>query len=202
MAIEFLLRAHSAPTQPQAFLNAAGGDAHVEYLAQIIVNTLFVSQGHREDDVLTLVLEQSADFSRSLTLRGESLGNLGGMTESALLDTIADALQAGSRLGKAESIVSDSGIEVSATSFERLARARLESTAVFLLDRKGADIREVSLPDDACFLLTDHIPLPRNLRKSFVRQGAKPVSLGPVMLHASQCVVLVQNEFDRLYSRR
>jgi tRNA pseudouridine-54 N-methylase len=57
-------------------------------------------------------------------------------------------------------------------------------------------------PHCGCFLLTDHVPLPRNLRKSLLRRGVEPVSLGPVMLRASQCVVLVLNEYDRLYSAR
>lgn len=199
---EFLLRAHSAPVAPQAFLNAAGTGAHVEFLAQILINTLFVSKGHRAEDSLTLVLEGTGDFSRALRIRGDALGSIRSMSEEGCLELIADALEAGKNLGKEQEAVADSGIVVATVSFERLVKSRLESTAVFLLDKKGDDIRGVDLPADACFVLTDHVPLPKKLGKSFVRQGARPISLGPVMLHASQCVVLVQNEFDRLYSRR
>ncbi len=199
---EFLLRAHSAPVNPQAFLESAGGASHVEFLAQVMINTLFVSQSHREDVVLTLVLEGSQDFSRTLSIRGDRLGDIGAMTEQSCLDLLADALHAGQGLGKEEEAVADSGITVAAISFERLLKARLATTRVFLLDKKGDDVRAVDLPADGCFVLTDHVPLPKNLRKSLLRQGAEPVSLGPVMLHASQCVVLVQNELDRLYSRR
>lgn len=199
---EFIVRAHSAPVNPQAFVAAIGTGAHVEYLAQIVVNTLFVSQGHRRDDALTLVLENAADYTRTLELTGERLGSIGGMNEGEIVDLLADALYAGTSLGKEQAATADSGIIVRTISFERLVKARLDAGPVYLLDRKGTDIRESPCPLDATFLLTDHIPLPKNLRKSFLRQGVQPLSLGPVMLHASQCVVLVQNEYDRLYSGR
>ena len=69
---------------------------------------------------------------------------------------------------------------------------------IHLLDRKGDDIREIDLAEDAVFILTDHIPMPPKQAKSLVNRGARAISLGPKMLHASQCVVLIQNEYDRL----
>ena len=68
-----------------------------------------------------------------------------------------------------------------------------------LLDPKGDDIRTVDIPVDAVFLLTDHIPMPKKNFKAMVLQGVKKISLGPVMLHASQCISIIQNELDRRY---
>lgn len=195
------MRAHSSPVDPQAFLNARGTGAHVEYLAQILINALFVSQSHRADASLTIVLESSSDYSRALEIRGERLGTLESMAEEGCLELIADALYAGAGLGKEQQVLADNGVLVETVSFERLVKRRLEEKPVYLLDRKGADIRSAGLKADCCFVLTDHVPLPRKAKKSLIRQGATPISLGPVMLHASQCVVLVQNEVDRLYSR-
>lgn len=195
---EFIVRAHAAPTNPGQFLAATGQGAHVEYLAQIVINTLFVSKGHRADVTLTLVLENSQDYSRTLFLAGEHLGDVGGQTESAVLAVIAEALATGAGLTKGASRVSPRGITVSALSFEHLVKQRLsEGKVVCLLDRKGKDIRAAELGEDVVVLLTDHVPMPKNLAKSLQRQGALPVSLGPIMLHASQCIVLVQNELDR-----
>ncbi len=199
---EFIVRAHSAPTEPEAFLAGLGTDLHVEYLAQILVAGLFVSQGHRRDDCLTLVLENSRDYSRALTFDGNQLGTVGGMTEQQVLNLIAAALRDARQLTKEAVVTASNGVIVRATSFERLLESRLAERPVFLLDRKGEDIRGTDCPEQACFVLTDHVPLPKNLRKSLLRRGAVPVSLGPVMLHASQCIVLVQNEYDRLYSGR
>lgn len=194
----FVLRAHAAPVDPQRFLAEAGEGAHVEYIAQVIQAGLFISKGHREDACLIVVMENSKDYSRAITLRGDAIGDLGGLTEQAILARLAECLRVGQGLGKEQSVETPEGIVVSATSFEHIARAYLADHEVYLLDRKGTDLRETPMSEPAVFLLTDHVPMPKNLHKSLVRQGAKRVSLGPVMLQASQCVVLVQNEFDRL----
>jgi tRNA (pseudouridine54-N1)-methyltransferase len=66
-----------------------------------------------------------------------------------------------------------------------------------MLDRKGDDIRQTAMPADPVFLLTDHIPMPKKTFKSLARQGVEKLSLGPVMLHASQCISIIHNELDR-----
>lgn len=194
---EFILRAHAAPVRAGEFLSAVRTEAHVEYLAQVVVNTLFLSQAHRDDTALTLVLERSRDFSRAVRLAGDAIGTIGGLDETSILGAIAGALREAEQLGKEQSIVATSGIEVSTTSFERLVGARLTGSRVCLLDKDGVDIRESAIDQGSVIVLTDHVPLGRKLHRSLIGKGAQPVSLGPVMLHASQCVVLVQNEIDR-----
>jgi tRNA (pseudouridine54-N1)-methyltransferase len=196
--IEFVVRARKAPTEASKFLGNAGKEAHVEYLTQILVNALFVSKGHRSDVCLTYVFEGSADFSRVLHFRGESLGQIEDQSEQGLLRLFARCLAAGAGLQKDTSIVTDQGIDVTATSFEKLIKGYQETRQVFLLEPKGQDIRHAELPDEAVFVLTDHIPMPPKQAKSMVRRGVTALSLGPIMLHASQCVVLIQNEYDRL----
>tara|TARA_R110002110_G_scaffold51230_1_gene150588 strand:+ start:656 stop:1249 length:594 start_codon:yes stop_codon:yes gene_type:complete len=195
--IEFVVRARKAPTDAQRFLGESGQAAHVEYLTQILVNALFVSKGHRNDVCLTYVFEGSADFSRALFFRGDKLGILADQSEQGLLALFARCLKAGANLGKESVLETEQGIVIQAISFERLVKSYQETRPIFLLDRKGQDVREAELPDDAVFLLTDHIPMPPKQAKSLIKRGVKPISLGPVMLHASQCVVLIQNEYDR-----
>ena len=196
---EFIVRARAASTDPAHFLASVGTGAHVEYLAQIIVSALMISKGHREDTTLSLVLEDSLDFSRCLTLEGAQLGDLGGTTEAALLKVIADSLHLAKGLSKEASITTPIGVRATAISFEHLVKAKVEDQQVFLLDPKGDDIRTVDIPVDAVFLSTDHIPMPKKNFKAMARQGVKKVSLGPVMLHASQCISIIQNELDRRY---
>ncbi|MGV0033836.1 MAG: hypothetical protein ACNYPE_02355 [Candidatus Azotimanducaceae bacterium WSBS_2022_MAG_OTU7] len=62
--IEFIVRARAAPVAADRFLEAIGTGAGVEYLADIVRHAIFVSQGHREDTKITLVLEKSQFFSR------------------------------------------------------------------------------------------------------------------------------------------
>ena len=195
---EFIVRARKAPVDADKFLAAVGSGAHVEYLAQMIVNALFIAKGHRRDTTLTLVLEDSADYSRALIMQGSSLGSLSGMNESALLNTCATALRAGRTLGKETSLVCDDGIVVTAISFEHLVKEKALHQEVYMLDVKGVDIRDTSFSDNAVFLLTDHIPMPKKTFNSLARQGVMKLSVGPVMLHASQCISVIHNELDRL----
>ncbi|MBV1877811.1 MAG: hypothetical protein KUG79_09240 [Pseudomonadales bacterium] len=194
---EYIIRARQAPTDAGQFLRAVGTSAHVEYLAQIMINTLFVSKGHRKDTTLTLVLEDSRDFSRAISLKGESMGSLPGLTETGLLAVIAECLKAAANLEKECTVEMANGIQIQAISFEHLIKARVQNQRVYLLDKKGEDVRDLELEQSAVYILTDHIPMPRKTFKSLRRQGVRNISLGPTMLHASQCVVLIQNEYDR-----
>ena len=195
--IEFIVRARSAPVEADRFLASIGTGVGVEYLADIVRHAMFISQGHRSDACLSLVLEKSADFSRVLRISGSDLGSLPDLHEMSLLRAIADALRSASTLGKDESITDSRGIEVTAVSFEHLVKARTESHQVLLMDADGADLREAELAQDVVFVLTEHTPMPKNTFKSMARQGVQKISVGPVMLHTAQCISLVLNEIDR-----
>jgi len=45
--------------------------------------------------------------------------------------------------------------------------------------------------------LGDFIGIPKNTEKLLKRLDAEKIKLGPVMLMASQCPILVHNELDR-----
>ena len=201
-ATEFIVRARAAPVMPDQFLAAVGKGRGVENLADIVRNALFIAQSHRHDTRLSIVLERSQDYSRVVTLDGAALGSIDNLHETALLGVIADALRAGQQLGKNESATDARGIGVRAASFEQLIRDKTQFVAhnpgeLFLLDRKGRDIRELEVTGDAVFVLTDHTPMPKNSIRALIKQGLQPVSVGPKMLHASQCIAILHNELDR-----
>jgi tRNA (pseudouridine54-N1)-methyltransferase len=162
----------------------------------MVVNALFVSQSHRPDTRLCLVCESSADYPRTLILDGESIGDVEGINEAAVLALLAEGLRAGRHLGKDDHVVCDSGVVVQASGFEKILSQQTDS-GVFLLQPKGEDIRSAAVDDSATFIMTDHIPMPAKIGKSLIRRGARPLSLGPAMLHASQCITVIHNELDR-----
>jgi tRNA (pseudouridine54-N1)-methyltransferase len=89
------------------------------------------------------------------------------------------------------------GIEVRTISFERLVLELSEDRQLYVMDRKGTSIREQAFDPNPCFLLTDHIPMPKKTFHGLERQGVKKISLGTKMLFASQCVVLIHHELDQ-----
>ena len=193
----FVLRARAAPTDSRKLLASVGQEAHAEILAHTLMNAIFVAQSHRADVVVHLVLESTADYSRTIRYAADAMRDLDGFHEQALLAKIAKALDASHGMGKEETRPVESGVSVRTISFERLVQELAEEHQLFVMDRKGAPIREQAFEGNPCFLLTDHIPMPKNTFHTLERLGTKKISLGPTMLFASQCVVLIHHELDQ-----
>ena len=192
----FVLRARAAPTDSQRLLAEVGGDAHAEVLAHTLMNAIFVAQSHRADVVVHLVLESTRDYSRAIRFEANAMRDIGGFHEAALLAKVATALDASRGMGKDESRAVEPGITVRTTAFERLVQELAADHALFVMDPKGTPIRQQAFNGNPCFLLTDHIPMPKKVWPSLERLGAKKISLGPTMLFASQCVVLIHHALD------
>jgi len=193
----FVLRARAAPTDSRKLLAAVGTDVHPEILAHTLMNAIFVAQSHRADVVVHLVLESTQDFSRAIRFDANAMHDIGGFDERALLGKIAKALDCSRGMGKEESRPVETGVTVRTLSFERLVQELAVDHPLFVMDRKGTPIRAQVFDDNPCFLLTDHIPMPKKTFHSLERLGAKKISLGSKMLFASQCVVLIHHELDQ-----
>ncbi len=193
----FVLRARAAPTDSQKLLASVGKEAHTEILAHTLMNSIFVAQSHRPDVTVYLVLESTQDFSRTICFEVNAMHELGGFDERALLGKVAKALDVSKGMGKEEVRSVESGVTVRTLSFERLVQVLAEDHQLFVMDRKGTSIREQVFQGKPCFLLTDHIPMPKNTFHTLERLGAKKITLGSKMLFASQCVVLIHHELDQ-----
>lgn len=192
----FVLRARAAPTESRALLEGVGQQAHTEILAHTLMNAIFVAQSHRDDVIVYLVLESTKDFSRTICFTANQLENIGGFHEQALLAKIAKALDLSVGMTKEQHRVVEPGISVQTMSFEKLIKALAEDYQLFVMDKKGTPITEQDFDGNVCFLLTDHIPMPKKSFNSLKKLGAEKISLGPKMLFASQCVVLINNQLD------
>lgn len=193
----FVLRARAAPTDSQALLDSVGKEAHTEILAHTLMNAIFVAQSHRDDVTVFLVLESTRDYSRTIRFDANEMHAIGGFHERALLGKIASALDASVGMGKDELRSVESGVAVRTVSFERLVQELAEDHQLFVMDRKGTSIREQVFEANPCFLLTDHIPMPKKTFNGLERLGARKIALGSRMLFASQCVVLIHHELDQ-----
>ena len=193
----FVLRARAAPTDSQKLLAAVGKEAHPEILAHTLMNAIFVAQSHRADVTVHLVLESTADFSRTIRFEANAMHDIGGFDERALLGKIARALDASQGMGKEEARPVESGVTVRTVAFERLVQELADDHQLFVMDPKGTPIGEQLFQGNPCFLLTDHIPMPKKTFHSLERLGAKKITLGSKMLFASQCVVLIHHELDQ-----
>src|SRR6478735_4443718 len=193
----FVLRARAAPTDSARLLAGIGQEAHTEILAHTLMNAIFVAQSHRADVIVYLVLESTQDFSRTIRFEPDAMHDIGGFDERSLLGKVAKALDASRGMGKEETRPVESGVSVRTVSFERLVQELSGDHQLFVMDRKGTSIREQTFEGNPCFLLTDHIPMPKNTFHTLERLGAMKITLGSKMLFASQCVVLIHHELDQ-----
>ena len=193
----FVLRARAASTDSQKLLASVGTAAHAEILAHTLMNAIFVAQSHRADVVVYLVLESTQDFSRTIRFEANAMHELDGFNEQALLGKVAKALDASRGMGKEETRPVETGVTVQTLSFERLVQQLASDHQLFVMDRKGTPIGEQAFGGNPCFLLTDHIPMPKKTFGSLERLGAKKITLGRTMLFAAQCVVLIHHALDQ-----
>ena len=191
----FVVRAPSTPTDSQQLLEEVGKDSHTEILAHTLMNAIFVAQSHVRRGRVFVALERLT--TRALSFHSNGLRDVGGFHEQALLGKVARALDASRGMGKEETRSVEPGITVRTIGFERLAKELAETRPLFVLDKKGEAIRSKPIGANPCFLLTDHLPMPKKSWNTLDRLEAEKISLGPKMLFASQCVLLIHHELDQ-----
>lgn len=194
---EFILRARKGPTTPDFSLDDLSRFGRMEIVAHCVANALFFSQQIRPDVLIHVVLDGPGDPPKTVRFDSRTLGSLDGFDERSICTAVRDALGAGRKLSLGDEIEAADGIFVSKKGLERLVQEKATSSNLFSMDRKGEDIRDIDFPSATTFVFTDHLSMPKKTGKYLLRLGARPISVGPKTLFASQCIVLAHNELDR-----
>lgn len=194
----FIIRARKGTTRWEQVRSQVGTKDHFEVVAHSVINAFFVSNGFRENVEVYIILDSSEDFPRTIKLTGHEGLSIAGFHEEAVLELVEKSLKDSQGLQKNETRSLAPGIQINGFGFEKLIGNLLETRAVYLLDRKGEDVRSIAFDTDPVFILSDHLAMPKKSIKGLKRHGLKTVSLGKKMLFASQCVVLLHYELDRI----
>jgi len=89
------------------------------------------------------------------------------------------------------------GVFIEKKSFVKVIEELIDNgSEVFILDKKGEDIRETEIKNNCVFILGDQEGLPKKELKRF-NDIVNKVSIGPKMYFASQTIAVVNNELDR-----
>lgn len=193
----FVIRARKGTVNADKVFAQVGSGEHFEIIAHTLANAFYFSNGMRTDVEVYVVLDSTPDFPRTLKFSSNDQLSFPGFHERAILEVVASALARGNTVPKGGMQIIAPGIEIYGFGFETLMQNLQSQSPVYLLDKKGEDIRTINFDDHGVFILTDHLPMPKNSIKSLERRGATKISLGRKILFASQCVVLVHNELDR-----
>lgn len=155
---------------------------------------LMVSHGVRRDTVVYLVLEGGPGGPRTLRIDGATAEYLR-PDERSLAVMVQKALARepdGDGLGFG---TAKRGVSVAAAGLDAVL-ADVGASVPYVLEAGSArDVRDEPLGDDVVFYLGDHLGLEESTR---ARLGAATaLSVGPVVLHADDTIVLVNNALDR-----
>ncbi len=169
-------------------LMAAG---RMDIVIHSIIQALFLSKEHRDDVIMHLVFYGQPTPPRYIEMQVTddlkiSKKDIGGMIKKILYKY---------KEGKKTEVFPKCFIEKK-SFLEVVEELKEEGNQIFILDKKGEDIREAKIKDGCVFVLGDHEGLPQKELKR-LKSMAEPISIGPKMYFASQVVAIVNNELDR-----
>lgn len=193
----FILRARKGPSTANFSIDDLSSAGRLEIVMHCIANALFYSKNIRPQTTVHIVFDGPSDPPKTVRFESDALAYLGGFDERTLSRVLQRVLEAGRGLPLGEERQVDQGLFVAKKAFETLIKEHAATGPLYYLQKKGADIRTLTLPPNATFVFTDHLAMPKKTDKYMQRLGADPISVGPKMLFASHCIILVHNELDR-----
>lgn len=193
----FIIKARKGSTRWDKVRSQLGAKEHFEVVAHTVINAFFISSDFRTDVEVFIVLDSSEDFPRSIQLSSAEGLSLSGFHEEAVVSLVEQSLKSAQGLQKDQSKTVAPGVQVHGFGFEKVIARLIKTRPLYLLDKKGEDLRSASIQENPVFILSDHLALPKKNASALKRQGVESISLGKTLLFASQCVVLLNHELDR-----
>ncbi len=156
-----------------------------------IIASVFLSHGVRDDAVVHLVFYGMPDPPKHIEIHVNPELDISKKDVAGLIKKILYKYKEGKKTEVFPGcfIEKKSLIKV----VEELAE---EDCEIFLLDKKGEDIRDAEISGECAFVLGDQDGIPKKELKR-IQQVAETVSIGPKMYFASHVVAVLNNELDR-----
>ena len=157
----------------------------------VVIASFFLSHDFRKDTKLHLVFYGMPDPPKHIEIQVKDELEISKKDVGNLIKKILYKYKKGEKTNPLP------GCFIEKKSFLKVAEELANSGCeIFILDKKGADIRDAEILDNCVFILGDHEGLPKKELKR-LKQIATPVSIGPKTYFASQTIAVVNNELDR-----
>jgi len=191
----FVVIGQTATASPDFLLDdLPGSSGRLDVLLRCVRAALLISHGVRRDGAIYLVLEGGSRAPRTVKIDGATAEYLR-QDERSLAGTLKkmlayvedkDAFDAGTR-----------GIAIARGGLDVVVRDLGDFTP-YVLDEGGADVRGAELDvENPVFFVGDHMGFSAETRARLDALGAKPISVGPISLHADDAIAILSNELDR-----
>lgn len=189
---EFIYYSKSAVTAGNFIKDNMMEAGRMDIVINVIISTLFLSHDTRKDVKLHLIFDGPPNPPIHILIEYHpdlpiSKKDIGGLIKKILF-------KAPKEKGKITNPLP--GCFAEKKSFEALIEELSEhGKNIFLLDKKGTDIRDLKLKGNEVFVIGDQDGFPDDKRHLLKR--IDKISVSPKVLFASQVVTIVHNEIDR-----
>ena len=191
----FVIVGHKAVTTGDFKLDdISGGAGRLDILTRCVNSAFFLSHDIRRDTELFLVLQGGNDPPKTIRFSGTELRYLN-PDERSTSALIRNALM---KKLDAEEVRSSPGIYVSRMSFADIIAMLSEKGNIIYLKEDGTCIRDLEMPEDPVFVISDNKDLTVEEEDILLRYGPKKISVGPHSLHGDHCIIIAHNEIDRI----
>ncbi|MBI4393677.1 MAG: tRNA (pseudouridine(54)-N(1))-methyltransferase TrmY [Euryarchaeota archaeon] len=197
-ARRFLIVGHKARTDGDFNLkDVPGTSGRLDVLARCLTTGLLISNGIRKDTAVYLLLRGPPGPMKVLRFDGASLKNLNPDERSA-----ATLVQAASRVpvGPGGWLEVATGIAV-ALADEALFKAEFSDLTRVILSEGGEDLDRAAF-EKAVVILGGHTDVDEADLRLLRAGDAVRIRLGPLSLHADQCVTVVHHVIDSKVGRK
>jgi tRNA (pseudouridine54-N1)-methyltransferase len=186
----FIYFSESARTSGNFDVNNLMRAGRMDIAMHVIINAFFLSHKPREDVKLHLVFYGQPDPPKHIEIQIKPELEISKKDIANLIKKILYKYKEGKRTEVLP------GCFVEKKSFLKVVEKLIEEGRdIFVLDKKGKNLREVKIPKEPVFILGDHEGLPKKESKR-LKKMVKNISIGPKIYFASQVVTIVNNELD------
>ena len=171
----------------------------IDIACQFIIQGFFVSRSMRKDTKIHLILNGPPDSPKHLEIfPGKNLGGIENKIDISKKDVAGLIKRMLYKYKKGVKVEVAPGYNVEKKGFVKLLEElHGEGKTIYVLDKRGEDIRDVKIAKDAVFIIGDHEGIPKQELKWAKHIPMKKISVSPHILFASQVVTLIHNEVDR-----
>lgn len=187
---EFIYYSKNAVTSGNLIKDDLKKAGRMDIVCNVILSVFFISNSMRDDIRLHLIFDGPPNQPRHLLIESNKVMPISKKDIAGLIKRMLYKAEDKEGLKKIYP-----GCSIEKKSFERLIRELNENNKnIFLLDKKGQDLREFKFKGNEVFIIGDQDGFPKEKNK-FLKRIDK-ISVSPKILFASQVITLIHNEID------
>ncbi len=188
---EFIYFSSSASTSGKALSGDLMKAGRMDIAIHSIIQALFLSHDVRTDTKMHLIFYGMPDPPKHIEIQVKPDLEISKKNVAKLIQKILYK----HREGEKKEVLP--GCTVEKKSFLNVIEdLQKEGKEIFILDKRGEDLRKIKMSKNPVFILGDHEGLPKKELKR-LKDIVNKVSVGPKMYFASQTIAVVNNELDR-----